>query len=146
VGTLAEAVQPPASAPELPLLLVLPLPEPLPEVLPLLDVLPLELPDVLPPLLPPLLPLLLPEELAVPPSPKFVVVLLEQPIAYTLNGTAHAATTRKPSLNFTAILPWQHAASLLPHLALVLAEAVAYQRRKARVNAIAVLYAANQSA
>ena len=63
------------------------LPEELPELLPLpLDVLPeelLPLPlDVLPEELPELLPLPFPpEELPVPPSPKFVVVLLEQPIA-----------------------------------------------------------------
>jgi hypothetical protein len=111
--TVAGGVQalPPSPAevvpPELPDVLPPVLPEPLPlPPLELPDVLlekpPLELPD---PLLPePLLPESLPVELS---SPALFVVLLTQPLAYTATGTARHAMSPRPTLYFTAILPWR---------------------------------------
>jgi hypothetical protein len=134
----------PASAPLLlPELLPLVLPELLPDVLPLVlpellpDVLPLVLPDVPPEVLPdvlpevlPELPLLLPEPLlAVPPSPKFVVVL-EQPPAKATSGSPANATRLRACFSFTAS-SW----AMAPVCATFVRSGHAYQRREPCVNA-----------
>ncbi len=111
---MAAAVQGAAASPPLEVVpeelpLVLP-----PDELPLPEV-PLELPDE-PPLLEPLL-LVLPLLLVDPPSPKFVEVLLEQPVAYSVIGKATNATSPKAAFNFTAYLPWQRLLACFPVLA-----------------------------
>jgi hypothetical protein len=87
-----------------PLLDPLLLPELDPLLLPELD--PLLLPELLPllELLPPSEwdPLLLPLLLVVPPSPKLVLALLEQPLAYMARGRATAPKMDITRITFTA--------------------------------------------